>query len=114
MTAKELNKEYRLAMKCESFLGEEKKNFSDMSISGLHGYTHEEPNKLSEKQNRDIFEYTYELLTKFVGEPPKGIVTPMCQISAASSQLLVDKGIEYDHSAMHRDCLPYYLRVDDK
>jgi hypothetical protein len=38
----------------------------------------------------------------------------MCQISAASSQLLVDKGMEYDHSAMHRDCFPYYLRVDDK
>ncbi|KAK5062642.1 hypothetical protein LTR84_004715 [Exophiala bonariae] len=81
---------------------------------GLHGYSHEEPNKLSAQQQEDVFNHTYELLTKFVGEPPKGIVTPMCQISEASAQLLVDKGMEYDHSAMHRDCVPYYLRVGDQ
>lgn len=84
------------------------------NIRGLHGYSHEEPNKLSAEQNADIFNHTYQLLTDFVGEPPKGIVTPMCQISEASAQLLVDKGMEYDHSAMHRDCVPYYLRVGDQ
>ena len=87
---------------------------ADAVSRGLHGYTHEEPNKLSPQQQKDVFEYTYDIMTKFVGAPPKGIVTPMCQISAASSQMLVDKGMEYDHSAMHRDCVPYYLRVDDK
>ncbi|KAK5447952.1 hypothetical protein LTS15_009451 [Exophiala xenobiotica] len=48
------------------------------------------------RDQEDIFNHTYQLLTKFIGEPPKGIVTPMCQISEASAQLLVDKGIEWE------------------
>jgi peptidoglycan/xylan/chitin deacetylase (PgdA/CDA1 family) len=81
---------------------------------GLHGYSHEEPNKLSVEQQKEVLNHSFDLITAFAGTPPKGIVTPMYQISAESTQLLLDKGLMYDHSAMHRDCIPYYLRVNDK
>lgn len=37
----------------------------------------------------------------------------MCQISKESTQLLINKGLLYDRSALHRDCEAYYLRVGD-
>ncbi|KAG2363173.1 carbohydrate esterase family 4 protein [Suillus spraguei] len=82
---------------------------------GLHGYSHENPDSLTPEQQRDILDYTYKLLTDFNhGVPPKGSVAPWWQTSKESVALLLEKGIEYDHSNMSRDSQAHYLRDQDK
>lgn len=69
---------------------------------------------MSISQQTDILNYTYELLTKFNnGNPPKGSVAPWWETSKEGTDLLLDKGIEYDHSNMAHDCQAYYLRDQD-
>ncbi|KAI0774663.1 glycoside hydrolase/deacetylase [Trametes elegans] len=81
---------------------------------GLHGYSHENPVSLTVDQQKDILDYTYDLLTKFNnGVPPKGSVAPWWETSHEGTHLLLDKGIEYDHSNMAHDSQAYYLRDQD-
>ncbi|KAI0782544.1 glycoside hydrolase/deacetylase [Abortiporus biennis] len=81
---------------------------------GLHGYSHENPTSLTLDQQRDILNHTYELLTAFnSGQPPKGSVAPWWETSKEGTDLLLDKGIEYDHSNMAHDSQAYYLRDQD-
>jgi peptidoglycan/xylan/chitin deacetylase (PgdA/CDA1 family) len=40
--------------------------------SGLHGYSHENPVKMTLQQQKDILDHTHKLLTEFCGKPPKG------------------------------------------
>ncbi|RDB18577.1 Peptidoglycan deacetylase [Hypsizygus marmoreus] len=81
---------------------------------GLHGYSHENPVAMSFKQQKDILDHTYQLLTAFNhGIPPKGSVAPWWETSKEGTELLLDKGIEYDHSNMAHDCQAYYLRDAD-
>lgn len=81
---------------------------------GLHGYSHENPDSLTPEQQRDILDYTYKLLTDFNhGVPPKGNVAPWWQTSKEGVNLLLEKGIEYDHSNMSRDSQAHYLRDQD-
>ena len=42
--------------------------------SGLHGYSHENPVKMSIEQQHAILDKTYKDLTKFCGKPPRGNV----------------------------------------
>ncbi|TFY51681.1 hypothetical protein EVJ58_g10441 [Rhodofomes roseus] len=82
--------------------------------SGLHGYSHENPVSMTLEQQKDILDYTYDLLAKFNnGVPPKGSVAPWWETSAEGTMLLLDKGIEYDHSHMAHDSQAYYLRDED-
>ncbi|RYP39853.1 hypothetical protein DL767_001972 [Monosporascus sp. MG133] len=81
---------------------------------GLHGYSHENPKDMSIEQQRDVLDKTYKMLTEFVGKPPRGSVAPWWECSKEGGQLLLDYGIEYDHSMSHHDCQPYYLRTGDK
>ncbi|THG99413.1 hypothetical protein EW145_g7272 [Phellinidium pouzarii] len=68
---------------------------------GLHGYSHENPIEMSEEQQTDILNHTFDLFTKFNnGVPPKGSVAPWWETSKEGTNLLLDKGIEYDHSNM--------------
>lgn len=80
---------------------------------GLHGYSHENPKDMSLEQQRDILDKTYRQLTEFAGKPPRGSVAPWWETSVEGAQLLLDYGIEYDHSMSHTDCEPYYLRTGD-
>ncbi|KIJ58769.1 hypothetical protein HYDPIDRAFT_119236 [Hydnomerulius pinastri MD-312] len=81
---------------------------------GLHGYSHEEPLAMSPTQQRDVLDHTYKLLTEFNhGIPPKGIVAPWWEVSEEGTKLLLEKGIEYDHSNMSRDCQAHFLRDGD-
>ena len=41
---------------------------------GLHGYSHENPAKMSIEQQHAILDKTYKDLTKFCGKPPRGNV----------------------------------------
>ncbi|WWC62963.1 uncharacterized protein I303_105561 [Kwoniella dejecticola CBS 10117] len=80
---------------------------------GLHGYSHENPTAMSAEQQRDILEHTFKQLTDFCGKPPVGSVAPWWEVSKEGTEMLLDKGILYDHSFQHHDCLPYYLRMGD-
>ncbi|KAL5483460.1 hypothetical protein ACEPAI_8691 [Sanghuangporus weigelae] len=81
---------------------------------GLHGYSHENPKSLTIGQQRDILDKTYAMLTDFCGGiPPKGSVAPWWETSHEGTDLLLDKGIEYDHSNMAHDSQAYYLRDAD-
>jgi len=81
---------------------------------GLHGYSHENPDSMTLEQQRDVLNHTYKLLTDFNhGVPPKGYVAPWWQTSKEGVTLLLDKGIEYDHSNMSRDSQAHYLRDQD-
>lgn len=81
---------------------------------GLHGYSHENPVAMTIKQQRDILDHTYKLLTKFAGKPPRGSVAPWWETSKEGSELLLKYGIEYDHSMAHDDCQAYWLRTGDQ
>jgi len=81
---------------------------------GLHGYSHENPVALSVQQQKDILDHTYKLLTEFNhGIPPKGSVAPWWETRKEGTELLLDKGIEYDHSSMAHDSQAYYMRDAD-
>ncbi|KAF9224126.1 carbohydrate esterase family 4 protein [Gyrodon lividus] len=81
---------------------------------GLHGYSHENPTTMTLEQQRDILDHTYKLLTDFnLGKPPKGSVAPWWETSKEGTALLLEKGIEYDHSNMSHDSQAYYLRDED-
>ncbi|KAJ8584753.1 carbohydrate esterase family 4 protein [Rhizopogon salebrosus TDB-379] len=81
---------------------------------GLHGYSHENPVSMTLEQQRDILNHTYKLLTDFNhGVPPKGSVAPWWETSKEGTALLLEKGIEYDHSNMCHDSQTYYLRDED-
>ncbi|KAJ9475975.1 Chitin deacetylase [Pseudozyma hubeiensis] len=81
---------------------------------GLHGYTHENPNAMSIEQQRDILAKTYKLLTEFAGKPPTGSVAPWWETSEEMAELLLEYGIEYDHSMHHHDSQCYWLTTGDK
>ncbi|KAF8901419.1 hypothetical protein CPB85DRAFT_1439109 [Mucidula mucida] len=74
---------------------------------GLHGYTHENPKAMTFKQQKE------QLLTDFCGKSPVGSVAPWWESSKEGVQLLLDKGIQYDHSSQAHDCLPFFARDED-
>jgi peptidoglycan/xylan/chitin deacetylase (PgdA/CDA1 family) len=80
---------------------------------GLHGYSHENPLSMSPQQEEDVLAYCIELMRKVTGVEPRGYVAPWWEISATTPSLLVKYGIQYDHSMMHHDFQPYYLRLGD-
>jgi peptidoglycan/xylan/chitin deacetylase (PgdA/CDA1 family) len=81
---------------------------------GLHGYSHENPTDMSIEQQRDVLDKTYRMLTDFCGgKTPRGSVAPWWETSAKGAQLLLDYGIEYDHSMAHHDCQAYYLNTGE-
>ncbi|KAK1926858.1 hypothetical protein DB88DRAFT_475852 [Papiliotrema laurentii] len=80
---------------------------------GLHGYSHENPTAMNPEQQRYILEHTFKQLTEFCGKPPVGSVAPWWEVSKEGTEMLLDKGIIYDHSFHHRDSQCYWLRMGD-
>ena len=80
---------------------------------GLHGYSHENPIAMSPEQEEDVLDRCIDLLQGLTGERPAGYVAPWWEFSAVTAELLLARGIEYDHSLMHDDFHPYYVRVGD-
>jgi orotate phosphoribosyltransferase len=46
-------------------------------------------------------------------QAPVGYVAPWWEFGSKTNELLLKKGIKYDHSLMHNDFEPYYVRVGD-
>lgn len=80
---------------------------------GLHGYSHENPIAMTPEQEEAVLLRTIELVEKLAGRRPRGYVAPWWEMSTVTPSLLLRYGIQYDHSMMHNDFQPYYLRVND-
>jgi peptidoglycan/xylan/chitin deacetylase (PgdA/CDA1 family) len=80
---------------------------------GIHGYSHENPIAMTREQEETILDKCIGLVTKLQGKPPTGYVAPWWEFSPVTNELLVERGIKYDHSLMHDDFTPYYVRVGD-
>ncbi|MGY1823193.1 polysaccharide deacetylase family protein [Geodermatophilus sp. SYSU D00079] len=80
---------------------------------GLHGYSHENPIAMSREQEEAVLDRCIELVEKRSGRRPTGYVAPWWEFSTVTNELLLERGITYDHSLMHRDFEPYYVRVGD-
>lgn len=80
---------------------------------GGHGYSHENPIAMSREQESAVLDYSVELITERTGKQPTGYVAPWWEFSSITNELLLERGIKYDHSLMHRDFEPYYVRVGD-
>ena len=80
---------------------------------GMHGYTHENPISMTPEQEETVMLKCIDLIEKVAGRRPTGYVAPWWEFSAVSNELLLKHGIKYDHSLMHNDFTPYYVRVGD-
>ncbi len=80
---------------------------------GIHGYSHENPIEMTPEQEEAVLDKCIGLVTKLAGRRPTGYVAPWWEFSPVSNELLLKKGIKYDHSLMHKDYEPYYVRVGD-
>jgi peptidoglycan/xylan/chitin deacetylase (PgdA/CDA1 family) len=80
---------------------------------GMHGYSHENPIAMTAKQEEDVMDKSIELIKGLCGKGPTGYVAPWWEFSNITNELLVKKGIKYDHSLMHNDFQPYRVRVGD-
>jgi peptidoglycan-N-acetylglucosamine deacetylase len=80
---------------------------------GVHGYSHENPIAMTREQEEAILDKCLDLLTKLSGKRPTGYVAPWWEFSPVTNELLLERGIKYDHSLMHKDFHPYYIRVGD-
>lgn len=80
---------------------------------GLHGYTHENPLAMSPAQEIDVLDHCIDLIVGLSGRRPVGYAAPWWELSPNMPGLLLERGILYDHSMMHRDFSCYRLRVGD-
>lgn len=80
---------------------------------GVHGYSHENPIAMNPEQEEIVLDHCIDLITKVRGKPPTGYVAPWWEFSPVTSELLLKKGIKYDHSLMHQDFQPHYVRTGD-
>ena len=60
-----------------------------------------------------LLDHSIELVTQLTGKRPTGYVAPWWEFSRITNELLLERGIKYDHSLMHDDFHPYYVRVGD-
>jgi peptidoglycan/xylan/chitin deacetylase (PgdA/CDA1 family) len=68
---------------------------------------------MTPEQEEAVLDKCIDLVTRLSGKRPTGYVAPWWEFSQVSNELLLKKGIKYDHSLMHRDHEPYYVRVGD-
>jgi peptidoglycan/xylan/chitin deacetylase (PgdA/CDA1 family) len=80
---------------------------------GAHGYSHENPIAMTRDQESAILDRSIELIEKLAGNRPTGYVAPWWEFSPVTNELLIERDIKYDHSLMHKDFSPYYVRVGD-
>ena len=80
---------------------------------GMHGYSHENPIAMTREQETAVLDRSLALITELAGKRPTGYVAPWWEFSPVTNELLLERGIKYDHSLMHNDFHPYYVRVGD-
>jgi peptidoglycan/xylan/chitin deacetylase (PgdA/CDA1 family) len=68
---------------------------------------------MTREQEEAILLKCIGLIEGVCGRRPTGYVAPWWEFSNVTNELLLKHGIKYDHSLMHRDYHPYYVRVGD-
>jgi peptidoglycan/xylan/chitin deacetylase (PgdA/CDA1 family) len=68
---------------------------------------------MTREQETAVLDKCIGLVEKVSGRRPTGYVAPWWEFSTVTNELLLERGIKYDHSLMHHDFLPYYVRVGD-
>jgi len=81
---------------------------------GMHGYAHENPLVMTADQEEAVLDRCIGLITDLAGTPPRGYVAPWWEFSPRTIELLLRRGIVYDHSLMHNDFHPYYARSGER
>ncbi|SEA54265.1 polysaccharide deacetylase family protein [Rubrimonas cliftonensis] len=81
---------------------------------GVHGYSHENPIAMTRAQETAVLDKCIDLVEKLSGRRPTGYVAPWWEFSTVTNELLLERGVKYDHSLMHDDFTPYYVRVGDR
>jgi len=81
---------------------------------GAHGYSHENPIAMTPRQEEDVLLKSIALIERVAGKRPVGYVAPWWEFSTVTNELLLRHGFTYDHSLMHNDFHPYYVRVGDR
>ena len=80
---------------------------------GVHGYSHENPIAMTREQETAVLDKCIDLIEKLSGRRPTGYVAPWWEFSPVTNELLLERGIKYDHSLMNNDFHPFYVRVGD-
>src|SRR5699024_693171 len=80
---------------------------------GVHGYSHENPLEMTPEQEEEVLIKSIELINGITGKKPTGYDAPWWEFSHVTNELLYKHGFKYDHSLMHNDFHPYYVRVGD-
>jgi peptidoglycan/xylan/chitin deacetylase (PgdA/CDA1 family) len=81
---------------------------------GVHGYSHENPIAMNPRQEETVLVKCIGLVERLAGKRPTGYVAPWWEFSRVTNELLLKHGIRYDHSLMHDDFHPYYVRAGDQ
>src|SRR5215472_9934045 len=71
------------------------------------------PIAMTREQEMAVLDKCIDLVTELSGKRPTGYVAPWWEFSTVTNELLLERGIKYDHSLMHHDHQPYYVRVGD-
>jgi peptidoglycan/xylan/chitin deacetylase (PgdA/CDA1 family) len=74
-----------------------------------HGYMHENPNKLSDAEDRAWFKRAVKAIENTTGRKPAGFRAPSYGFSRISLELMLEAGMIYDASLMGHD-IPYLLK----
>ena len=68
---------------------------------------------MTPEQEERVMDKCIELIERLSGRRPTGYVAPWWEFSPVTNELLLKKGIKYDHSLMNNDFHPFYVRVGD-
>ncbi|MCO7642408.1 polysaccharide deacetylase [Pseudomonas sp. S 311-6] len=98
----------------ETFPGQMKEVAAAGHELGVHGYSHENPIAMTPEQEEIVLDKSIDLISELAGKRPTGYVAPWWEFSRVTNSLLLKQGIKYDHSLMHNDFHPYYVRVGDE
>src|SRR3972149_10458519 len=80
---------------------------------GLPGCPPENPFAVPREEETAVLDKCIYLVERVSGRRPTGYVAPWWEFSNVTNELLLERGIKYDHSLMHDDFHPYYVRVGD-
>ncbi len=78
---------------------------------GMHGWIHERNSLLSEEEERELMQRSYDTLQKLTGKAPAGIRTPSWDFSLSTLKIIKELGLLYDSSLMADD-RPYEILED--
>ena len=61
---------------------------------------------MSREQETAVLDQCIDLIENVTGRRPTGYVAPWWEFSTVTNELLLERGIKYDHSLMHNDFHP--------